>query len=77
MSTAKEKVEIVSPSRHAAGLKIDVADFPVVESSKGIDVEENHKKMVEDNPNNPLFLRNYAQFLCQVKIIIFCSLYHL
>lgn len=29
-------------------------------------VEEYYKKMVEENPGNPLFLRNYAQFLYQV-----------
>ncbi|KAG2727783.1 hypothetical protein I3843_01G170300 [Carya illinoinensis] len=67
MSTSKEKVEIVSSSQHAPGLKIDVAGFPAAESSRGSNVEEYHKKMVEDNPNNPLFLRNYAQFLCQSK----------
>ncbi|XP_019426125.1 PREDICTED: uncharacterized protein LOC109334688 [Lupinus angustifolius] len=30
-------------------------------------VEEYYKKMVEENPGNPLFLRNYAQFLYQHK----------
>ncbi|OWM81519.1 hypothetical protein CDL15_Pgr007557 [Punica granatum] len=30
-------------------------------------VEEYYKKMVKENPNNPLFLRNYAQFLHQTK----------
>ncbi|KAE9591010.1 hypothetical protein Lal_00023272 [Lupinus albus] len=30
-------------------------------------VEEYYKKMVEENPGNPLFLRNYAQFLYQNK----------
>ncbi|XP_061343462.1 uncharacterized protein LOC133289504 [Gastrolobium bilobum] len=30
-------------------------------------VEEYYKKMVEENPGNPLFLRNYAQFLYQCK----------
>lgn len=29
--------------------------------------EEYYKKMVQENPGNPLFLRNYAQFLCQTK----------
>lgn len=31
-------------------------------------IEEHYKRMVEENPNNPLFLRNYAQFLHQVKL---------
>lgn len=30
-------------------------------------VEEYYKKMVEENPGDPLFLRNYAQFLYQSK----------
>lgn len=30
------------------------------------EVEEYYKKMVEENPRNPLVLRNYAQFLHQV-----------
>ncbi|KAK2648550.1 hypothetical protein Ddye_016039 [Dipteronia dyeriana] len=30
-------------------------------------VEEHYKKMVLENPGNPLFLRNYAQFLYQSK----------
>jgi hypothetical protein len=35
-------------------------------------VEEYYKKMVQQNPGNPLFLRNYAQFLYQVTSISFC-----
>ncbi|PON66834.1 Signal transduction response regulator [Trema orientale] len=30
-------------------------------------VEEYYKRMVEENPGNPLFLRNYAQFLYETK----------
>ncbi|MED6168017.1 hypothetical protein PIB30_008037 [Stylosanthes scabra] len=30
-------------------------------------VEEYYKKMVEENPGNPLFLRNYAQYLYKCK----------
>ncbi|XP_058737891.1 uncharacterized protein LOC131610049 [Vicia villosa] len=30
-------------------------------------VEEYYKKMVQQNPGNPLFLRNYAQYLYQCK----------
>ncbi|KAA8543420.1 hypothetical protein F0562_021085 [Nyssa sinensis] len=30
-------------------------------------IEEHYKRMVEENPGNPLFLRNYAQFLYQSK----------
>ena len=35
-------------------------------------VEEYYKKMVQQNPGNPLFLRNYAQFLYQVNSFSFC-----
>jgi hypothetical protein len=35
-------------------------------------VEEYYKKMVQQNPGNSLFLRNYAQFLYQVTSISFC-----
>lgn len=33
------------------------------------DLEKHYKKMVQDNPGNPLCLRNYAQFLYQVIFI--------
>lgn len=65
-----------SPSLHpAAGLGIDVAacgsvgcvDFSSINASEISKVEEHYKKMVEENPCNPLFLRNYAQFLFQTK----------
>lgn len=31
------------------------------------DIEKHYKKMVQDNPGNPLCFRNYAQFLYQAK----------
>ena len=34
------------------------------------DVEGHYKKLVEENPGNPLFLRNYAQFLYQVSFVV-------
>ncbi|XP_043704224.1 uncharacterized protein LOC122654280 [Telopea speciosissima] len=34
---------------------------------EGSQIEEYYKKRVEENPCNPLFLRNYAQFLYQSK----------
>lgn len=34
---------------------------------EGHDVEKHYKRMVNANPGNPLFLRNYAQFLHQSK----------
>ncbi|KAM1195815.1 hypothetical protein ACFX13_022770 [Malus domestica] len=35
--------------------------------SRSDDPEENYKMMIEENPDNALFLRNYAQFLWQSK----------
>lgn len=65
ISTSKEEIGLVSPSLHlAVALGIDVADSTADESSN---VEEYYKKMIDESPNNPLFLRNYAQFLCQSK----------
>lgn len=33
----------------------------------GLGLEEHYKRLIEENPNNPLYLRNYAQFLHQVS----------
>ncbi|PIN14709.1 hypothetical protein CDL12_12666 [Handroanthus impetiginosus] len=35
--------------------------------SQGLSMEEHYKSILEQNPGNPLFLRNYAQFLYQEK----------
>ncbi|OVA02316.1 RNA-processing protein [Macleaya cordata] len=59
----------------ARGLGIDVSgsggggDFNSGKFGEdgGQDGEEYYKKMVEENPCSPLFLRNYAQFLYQSK----------
>lgn len=32
-----------------------------------VDAEENYKTIIEENPKNALLLRNYAEFLCQVR----------
>ncbi|KAK7851414.1 hypothetical protein CFP56_041888, partial [Quercus suber] len=68
ISTSKEEIGLVSPSLHlAAAPGMDVADSTADESSNVGNVEEYYKKMINESPNNPLFLRNYAQFLCQSK----------
>ena len=41
------------------------------ESSDRPGMEEYYKRMVEENPSNPLFLRNYAQFLYQVRTFVY------
>ncbi|KAL3828092.1 hypothetical protein ACJIZ3_016894 [Penstemon smallii] len=35
--------------------------------NRGVSMEEHYKSMMQGNPGNPLFLRNYAQFLYQTK----------
>ncbi|XP_055813110.1 uncharacterized protein LOC129882715 [Solanum dulcamara] len=35
--------------------------------SQGVHIEEHYKKMIEENPGNSLFLRNYANFLYKTK----------
>lgn len=41
--------------------------YPAGSGGDSQGVEEYYKKMVEENPGNPLFLSNYAQFLYQVS----------
>ncbi|CAL5392256.1 unnamed protein product [Camellia sinensis] len=72
----EEEKEPVSPSLHLAiGVGIAVAVFGGIDGvdciaadfGKGGNMEDYYKRMVEENPSNPLFLRNYAQFLYQSK----------
>lgn len=35
--------------------------------SQGVSMEEYYKRVLQENPGNPLFLRNYAQFLYQAS----------
>ncbi|XP_075508267.1 uncharacterized protein LOC142545154 [Primulina tabacum] len=35
--------------------------------NQGVSMEEHYKRVLQENPGNPLFLRNYAQFLYQRK----------
>ncbi|KAL1546626.1 hypothetical protein AAHA92_23199 [Salvia divinorum] len=37
------------------------------EGGGGVSVEEHYKRMLELNPGDPLFLRNYAEFLYKIK----------
>ncbi|GMP74145.1 hypothetical protein CsSME_00031652 [Camellia sinensis var. sinensis] len=70
----EEEKELVSPSLHLAiGVGIDVAVVGGIDGvacnaadfGKGGNTEDYYKRMVEENPSNRLFLRNYAQFLDQ------------
>ncbi|KAI9078789.1 hypothetical protein K1719_039247 [Acacia pycnantha] len=40
---------------------------PPKQDDKDTDVEDYHRKMIDENPSNPLFLKSYAQFLIQSK----------
>ncbi|CAL5411493.1 unnamed protein product [Camellia sinensis] len=75
-TTFEEENELVSPSLHlATGVRIDIAvvggidgvDCNAADFGKGGNTEDYYKRMVVENPSNPLFLRNYAQFLYQSK----------
>ncbi|KAI8566546.1 hypothetical protein RHMOL_Rhmol02G0049000 [Rhododendron molle] len=59
----KEK-EPIRPSGIGGIRKIDQI---AADSEKGGKIEDYYKRRVEENPSNPLFLRNYAQFLHQSK----------
>lgn len=75
----KEELRPSSPTLHLAmGLGIndagfggynDAFDCTNIHSDESCSVEEYHKRMVEENPRNPFFLRNYALFLHQVNMI--------
>ncbi|CAK9139561.1 unnamed protein product [Ilex paraguariensis] len=65
-----EKAPANPPLHLAMGLGIEVPGIDTINyaatSTGGIgDVEEYYKRMVNENPCNPLFLRIYAQFLLQ------------
>ncbi|KAL3506234.1 hypothetical protein ACH5RR_031616 [Cinchona calisaya] len=67
---AEDKRPASPPLHLAAGLGIagfggNMGYADMADSGDGINVEEYYRKMIEENPLNPLFLRNYAQFLCE------------
>ncbi|XP_028793366.1 uncharacterized protein LOC114749064 [Neltuma alba] len=51
----------------AARQEIDAADFTASNYGKGADIKDYFRKMIDENPSNPLFLKSYAQFLIQSK----------
>ncbi|OIW13128.1 hypothetical protein TanjilG_32109 [Lupinus angustifolius] len=70
--TQNEKEE--QKNEHALPSKEErrtVRPFSLLADGKDIDTssfsEDDFKKMVDENPNNPLFLKKYAQFLFQSK----------
>lgn len=80
-----EEKRPASPPLHlATGLGINSADFEGIVGSAdhvtedygdSTDEEDRYKRMIEENPLNPLILKNYAQFLHEViskSFSIFC-----
>jgi Tfp pilus assembly protein PilF len=53
------------PSEH----HIDLEDHAASDANKDRDAEEFYRAMVEANPCNSLVLRNYAEFLYQVRSV--------
>lgn len=51
----------------AAGQEVDAAHITTSDCGEQSNAEDYFKKMLDENPNNPLFLKKYAQFLLQSK----------
>ncbi|KAA8527817.1 hypothetical protein F0562_035314 [Nyssa sinensis] len=76
-SASGEEKEPVTLALHLAGGPgidvggygggIDSVNYTAADSGESDNVEEYYKRMVQENPCNPLFLRNYAQLLYQSK----------
>ena len=66
---------VSSPLHLAAGLGIgdnrvggdSPVDYTAAVSDMDGNAEEYYRRMIKENPHNPVLLRNYAQFLCQTK----------
>jgi len=69
-----QKAEPVKPSKDESGQEIDGAHTTTANCGEENNVEDYFKKMLDENPNNPLFLKKYAQFLLQVRFC-FCLFY--
>lgn len=66
-SVSKEGPQTARPLlHHVAGLGNDLSEVSAADEN-GANVEESYKRMLEADPDNPLILKNYAQFLCQLK----------
>lgn len=74
----KQKTDPVKPSKEEndpvrSGQEIDVANLTTADCSEDSNVADYLKKMIDENPNNPLFLKKYAQFRFQVRLIFLSS----
>jgi len=76
-----QKTEPVTPSKETSDpisqlsvlssrWEIDATHITTANWGEESNFEDYFKKMIEENPNNPLFLKKYAQFLLQVRFFI-------
>ncbi|RZR83923.1 hypothetical protein BHM03_00010640 [Ensete ventricosum] len=54
----------------SGGGGVGICDVPMGNGGEQSDVEMHYKRLVEENPSNALFLRDYAEFLYQVNISV-------
>ena len=72
---SKEETEPVSSFSHNAVEKeTDTVGFVAANFGKDSNPEDYYRKMIDENPNNHLYLKDYAQFLIQVKYVCFAFL---
>lgn len=62
----KESIDELS-FQVAEGVRIGAPDSITDISGKSENLEDYYRKMIGENPNNSLFLKNYAKFLCESK----------
>ncbi|KAI4345896.1 hypothetical protein L6164_012982 [Bauhinia variegata] len=68
VNPSQQRIEPVTLVSHlAAGQEIDHTDLTAANCGKHGNLEDCHKKMIDENPTNPLFLKIYARFLVQSK----------
>ncbi|KAL2325040.1 hypothetical protein Fmac_024098 [Flemingia macrophylla] len=63
----KQKTELEKPSKEESDT---ISQFSVLAAGQEVEesnIEDYFKKMLDENPNNPLFLKKYVQFLLQSK----------
>ena len=70
--TKPASLSLHPPNPEGFGVNTDIQD---------VNAEDYYRRMVQENPCNPLVLSNYARFLHQVKFVypthLFCRLVHL
>lgn len=76
-----QKTELLKPSKETSDpisqvsvlssrQETDAALITAANCGEESNFEDYFQKMIDENPNNPLFLKKYAQFLLQVRFFI-------